>query len=156
MKNNYQLKSDQLQQWNFVTIIDELKNTLAESFAALNSITVYHDPRIKTITTVPDLFQGCILPVVKQAIDINNPDNHIELAFFYRQQGIYFAPMDRCQIYEQAPFTLINQMPDLPVTSQHPYYHIIQSLKVLKKAGGSLQMLNIGKERYYPSFRFDQ
>ena len=156
MKNNHQLKSDQLQQWNFVTLIDELKYKLAEWFASPNPIIVYHDPIIKTITTVSDLFQSCIMLVIKQAIEINNPNNHIKLAFFYFHQGINFVFMDRYHTYAQAPFNVLYQMPDVPVTRDHPYYHIIQSLKALKKAGGSLQMLKIREERCYPSFRFDQ
>jgi len=95
------------------------------------------------------------LLVIKQAIDVNVLDNHIKLAFFYGQRGIYFVPMDRQETYEQAPFTELNQMSGLPVTHEHPYCYIIQSLKALKKAGGTLQTLKIGEERYYPSFRFD-
>lgn len=155
MKNIPKLKSGQLQQLNFATLIDALMNSLEESFASPNPITVYHDP-IKTITTVPDLFQSCIMLVIKQAIEINNPNNHIKLAFFYFHQGINFVFMDRCHTYAQAPFNVLYQMPDVPVTRDHPYYHIIQSLKALKKAGGTLQMLKIREERCYPSFRFNQ
>ncbi len=141
MNNNHQLRSDQLQQWNFVTLIDELKNKLAEWCASPNPIIVYHDPIIKTITTVSDLFQSCIMLVIKQAIEINNQNNHIKQAFFYFHQGINFVFMDRCHTYAQAPFNVLYQMPDIPVTRDHPYYHIIQSHKALKKAGGTLQML---------------
>jgi len=156
MKNNHHLKSDQLQQWNFVTMIYELKNKLAESCASPNSITVNHDPIIKTIRTDPDLFHSCILLAIKQAIDINNPDNHIRLAFFCFQQGINFVFTDRYHTYQQTPFNELYQMPDVPITQDHSYYHIIQSLKALKKAGGTLQMLKIAEEWCYPSFRFDQ
>lgn len=142
MKNTPKLMSTQLQKVGFITLIESLKYRLEDSSTLLSSIRLYTDPGINTITCVPDLFQSCILLVIKQAFDAKDLDNHIELAFFYRQQGIYFVPMHRQKTYEQAPFTELNQMPD-------------QSLKALKKAGGTLQMLKIGEERYYPSFRFD-
>lgn len=141
---------------SFVTLMDWLEYRLKGPSAFFSSaITVYHDPRIKTISTSPDLFISCISLVIKQAIDIDNPDNHIRLAFFHIQQGINFVIMDRYHIYEQAPFTELNLMLDVPVGPDHPYFHIIQSLKVLKKVCGTLQMLKIEEEWCYPSFRFD-
>ena len=107
MKNIPKLKLGQLQQLNFATLIDALMNSLEKSFASPNLITVYHDPIIKTITTVPDLFQSCIMLVIKQAIEINNPNNHIKLAFFYFHQGINFVFMDRYHTYAQARLTFL-------------------------------------------------
>lgn len=157
MKNNPKLKSSPWQQMNFATLMDLLKHRLKGPPAFFSSaISVYHDPGIKTIATSPDLFISCIMLVIKQAIDTNNLDNHIRLAFFYIQQGINFVIIDRYHTYEQAPFTKLNLMLDVTTSPDHPYFHIIQSLKILKKVGGTLQMLKIGEEIYYPSFRFEQ
>ena len=64
--------------------------------------------------------------VIKHVIDINKPDNHIRLAFFYFQHSINFVLMDRYYTYEQTPFNVLNLIvrclgnPGSPLFSYYP------------------------------------
>ena len=145
-----------MQRLCFVTLNDGLKNRIEELFPVADlPITLYRDPRIKTITTIPCLFHRCVILLIRQANVKHGLNNYIELAFYHDPQGIYFVPMDRQDIFESAPFEeLYKNLENLKIHN-HPHFYIIQSLKALKKAGGRLQILKLGKTREYPSFRFN-